>query len=624
MSTPLSLLPSPHWLASHTDLLAGVLVAVATALLILHRWRKAERTYEDELTMSDEQIAERNLRADARGRRSDDLWTVAVASAAAGLSSNGLRKMGRDLIGLSSPFDWLPFVALDVAAYICGARARRRSRAGQPPGISGALVWVFALISSAFSASEGATLGEAVARAPWPIIAAILFELGSLEERTAARELARRAGDWLDRRIRMVRMLHPVEGVKVALALAADENLSQADATRRVRIQTAATRLYRVRLMDERAKDKESGAQRRSADRARARAVRRAQAAQARVALVDQTHILADLERLVRTPDTAAVDFRRRAAVETVLRSYVGDGPGTAEPGTGLYPGTPPVQDTAGGTRGPVPEYKTYPAVAAPYPAAGQAGAGTPMPAYPGTEGRTRPVEEPYPGTEQPGTAVYSGTAQPGTAAYPGTAQWGTTVYPAPAVPGTGTPADGVPGMNSQVTAGATGQGAGTPAAEPGTGAPQAGTPGPAEAVEHEYVPGPDSVYEPDRHASADHPGAPALTAQPPTGTAVNGEDSGDEFEDDGEDDLSRARKLLPYLNADGQLPLSIREVKKRLGVGQIKAKAAMELAPTLAAETEAESAPAQDSASAAPAADNRLPAQPKEREFASAAAAAA
>ncbi|WP_033817707.1 hypothetical protein [Kitasatospora sp. MBT63] len=623
MSTPLSLLPSPHWLASHTDLLAGVLVAVATALLILHRWRKAERTYEDELTMSDEQIAERNLRADARGRRSDDLWTVAVASAAAGLSSNGLRKMGRDLIGLSSPFDWLPFVALDVAAYICGARARRRSRAGQPPGISGALVWVFALISSAFSASEGATLGEAVARAPWPIIAALLFELGSLEERTAARELARRAGDWLDRRIRMVRMLHPIEGIKVALALAADEHLSQADATRRVRIQTAATRLYRVRLMDEQSKDKEPGPQRGSAARGRTRAVRRAQAAQARVALVDQTHILADLERLVRTPDTAGVDFRKRAAVETVLRSFVGEGPGTAEPGTGAHPGTPPVQDSTAGTRGAVPEYKPYPAVPASYLAAGQPGTGTPLPTNPGTEGRTRPAEEPYSGTAEPGTGAYPSTAQPGTAAYPGTAQPGTSVYPTPAVPGTGTPADGVPGMNSQVTAGAPGQDAGTPAAEPGTGAPRPGAPVPAEEVEHEYVPGPDSVYEPDRHACVDHPGTPAPTAQP-TGTAAEGEDSGDESEEDGEDDLSRARKLVPYLDADGQLPLSIREVKKLLGVGQIKAKAAMEVAPTLAAETEAESTPAQDSASAVPAAGNRLPAQPKKREYAGAAAAAA
>ncbi|MEV7775445.1 hypothetical protein [Kitasatospora sp. NPDC086791] len=567
------LLPSPNWLAAHVDVLAGTAVAAATAILLVVRWRQAEKAYLEELELTEEEIAQRRLRSDTRGRRREDIWTVLVASAAAGLSSTGLRKMGRDLIGLPSPWDWMPFVALDVAAYVCGMRARRRSRNGQSPGISGALVWVFALISSAFSASEGAHLRESIARAPWPIIAAVLFELGSLEERTAARELARRAGDWLDRRIRLVRMLHPVEWVKVALALAADENLSQAEATRRVRIQTAADRLYRVRQLD--GQDEDGDKPGWFSVRWRERAVRRAQAAQARLSLPDQVHVLAGLERLVRTPETATVDFAKRKEVEAAQRSFltVADVASTADlvpalyPGTGLYSGAHDRTQAGvpGGPAGTAVESSTAPVL---YPGTGTTGTGT---------------RDPYPGTGQPGTALYPGTATAGTGTpdrtrapgdlYPGTGGTGTAdqtdPYPGTATTGTDTAPDVVPGEKPQVS--------------PSTPAPEAGThdaAGTDAGIGHHGPFEPDSVYE----YGADTSGIDAGTD---TGANPHGAgtDTGPRVERPGtgngalDDDEAMATKLLPHFDEDGVLRLGVRDVKNMFRVGQPRAQRVIDLA---------------------------------------------
>ncbi|MDH6129379.1 hypothetical protein [Kitasatospora sp. GP82] len=592
------ILPSQQWLVAHSDILAGAVVAAATAVLLLRRWRQAERDYQEEQQLSAKDIAERKLHIDARGRRLEDIWTVLVASAAAGLSATGLRKMGRDMMGLTAPWDWLPFIALDVAAYVCGMRARRRSRNGEPPGLSGVLVWVFALISSSFSASEGANFGEAISRAPWSIIAAVLFELGSLEERTAARELARRAGEWLDRRMRMVRMLHPIEWIKVALALAADETLSQADATRRVRIQTAASKLYRVRLLDGardgQTKAKSTGWQARGL----ARAIRRAQQAQTRVALADQIHILAHLERLVRTPDTAAVDFTKRQAVKAVLATFVADPASTADSGSGLYPGAGTAPDAVAGHQAGVPGYgpgagEAYPLSAGVHSGTPGAGTGAPQSVYSGTADRTRQPAQVYSGTGEAGT----GTAQapyPGTAdrtrqlseTYPGTPGAGTGTplppYPSTVRPSPQAPASSVPVENPQVNPGTPFLGAGTAVLHAGTSASDAGTRPPASGTpgvfgnvaedEHGYVPGFDSAYEGETGTAAEHAG----TGSDPDPDEAGTDETGDR------DDLTLARMLLPYVGEDGKVSLSIRDVRKLLQAGQKVARRVMELAPTL------------------------------------------
>ncbi|WNI20199.1 DUF2637 domain-containing protein [Actinacidiphila sp. ITFR-21] len=154
---------------------AGALVLTLGPAIALHRRRLAL------VTMTD---AERTAAADSRGRRIEDLLAVVVAAA---LSATGLRRVGQYQMGLQDPFDLLPFVALDVAAMVWGRRARRRARSGHGPGLSGALFWVLAGVSSVFSAAEADSLLGSAVRAVWPVLAAVLWEIGSLEERRAAR-----------------------------------------------------------------------------------------------------------------------------------------------------------------------------------------------------------------------------------------------------------------------------------------------------------------------------------------------------------------------------------------------------------------------------------------------------
>ncbi|WP_152629305.1 DUF2637 domain-containing protein [Streptacidiphilus jiangxiensis] len=231
-------LPTPS-LATATQLLTswqflvGVLVLTTGPTLALRRWRQAQRALAP---------AERAEAADRRGRRLEDHATLVIAAAAATLSANGLRRVGHNVMGLSTPADLLPFVALDIAAMVCGRRARRRATHGESGGLSGILFWVLAAISSFFSASEAGSLLGATVRAVWPILAAVLWEIGSLDERRAAAAHRGRP----DRRLALVRLLHPAESLSVAMIMAAKQDISQEDATREARISAAAERLYKL------------------------------------------------------------------------------------------------------------------------------------------------------------------------------------------------------------------------------------------------------------------------------------------------------------------------------------------------------------------------------------------
>ncbi|WP_031048170.1 DUF2637 domain-containing protein [Streptomyces sp. NRRL F-5650] len=279
---------------------------------------------------------ERAEAADRRGRRVEDLLTVVIAAAAAALSATGLRRVGHHQMGLDAPFDLLPFVALDVAAMVCGRRARRRARDGDGSGLSGALFWILAGISSVFSASEaGSLLGGAV-RAVWPVLAAVLWEIGSLEERRAARNKGGRP----DRRIALVRLLHPVEAFRVALLLAARQDLAQEEATAEVRISRAAYRWYRLR----RAQDavKRAGGMTRWAYRlAEMHADGRAQDASERAGCADPAilkRVVARLQLRVRQSEIAGMNLRNPVAFEGILNTLIGTIPAIPSQAADLHP----------------------------------------------------------------------------------------------------------------------------------------------------------------------------------------------------------------------------------------------------------------------------------------------
>ncbi|MGD1220675.1 DUF2637 domain-containing protein [Streptomyces krungchingensis] len=291
----------------------GALVLTLGPAIALRRRRMALAALTD---------VERAAAADRRGRRIEDLLTVVIAAAAAALSATGLRRVGHHQMGLNAPFDLLPFVALDVAAMVCGRRARRRARDGDGSGLSGALFWILAGISSVFSASEADSLLGGAVRAVWPVLAAVLWEIGSLEERRAARTKGGRP----DRRIALVRLLHPVEAFRVALLLAARQDLAQEEATAEVRISRAAYRWYRLR----RAQDavKRAGGMTRWAYRlAEMHADGRAQDASERAGCSDPVilkRVVARLQLRVRQSDIAGMNLRNPVAFEGILNTLIG------------------------------------------------------------------------------------------------------------------------------------------------------------------------------------------------------------------------------------------------------------------------------------------------------------
>ncbi|WP_197362000.1 DUF2637 domain-containing protein, partial [Streptomyces clavuligerus] len=279
---------------------------------------------------------ERAAAADRRGRRVEDLLTLVIAVAAAALSATGLRRVGQHQMGLDAPFDLLPFVALDVAAMVCGRRARRRARDGEGPGLSGALFWILAGISSIFSASEADSLLGGAVRAVWPILAAVLWEIGSLEERRAARTKGGRP----DRRIALVRLLHPVEAFRVALLLAARQDLAQEEATAEVRISRAAYRWYRLRRAQEGVK--RAGKMTRWAYRfAEMHADGRAQDASERAGCSDPDilkRVVARMQLRVRQSDIAGMNLRNSAAFEAILTTLIGTIPTTPSQAADPHP----------------------------------------------------------------------------------------------------------------------------------------------------------------------------------------------------------------------------------------------------------------------------------------------
>ncbi|MGC0419808.1 hypothetical protein [Embleya sp. AB8] len=285
---------------------AGALVVLASAVLIERARRRAvaERARVAALPEAARQALESDRAAtrDRRGRRVEDLLTAAVAAAAAGLSAAQLGKFGRDVMGLSGPWAYLPFVALDFAAVVCALRARRRAARGAAAGLSGALVWVLALLSASMSASEGTNVGEAFALGIWAPIAAVLWELGLAEERHARTARA-------DRRVGWIRWLHPVERVLVLAELASDEHLGAAEATERVRERRAARALYRLRQATEaRAARAASARPKRGSDRRYRRAEALAQRTAARVRLADaevEAAVLPQLRVLVNVSHLA-------------------------------------------------------------------------------------------------------------------------------------------------------------------------------------------------------------------------------------------------------------------------------------------------------------------------------
>lgn len=176
-----------------------------------------------------------------REQRHETLATLTVATAAAVLSGQSLWRFAGDVLGWDGPLRILPFVALDAAVVTLAKIARRRIRTDRPAGLPGALMWALAAFSGLLGTFEARSVAEGIARAAFPLIAAVLWHFGSLEQQRAGHAHP-------DRRVGVVRWLHPVERLRVAFELGRDRHLSESEATAAVRADRAAWRLYRLHV----------------------------------------------------------------------------------------------------------------------------------------------------------------------------------------------------------------------------------------------------------------------------------------------------------------------------------------------------------------------------------------
>ena len=254
------------------------------------------------------------------------------ASVAAGISAQGLTGFARDNMGLHGAWPYLLFLALDGAAGVCAVlltRRAARAESGLAPRLA---VWGLVAASASFNFTHAPRRPAAPeAFGLMPVIAAILFEF-------TLRELQLRAGR-ADRRLAALRWLHPAERVRVQLRLAADDHISAEAATRRVRIDLAARRLYQLRraLL---AHDRAARPGGMAARRARL-AEHRAHAALIRAGFADQAiaaQVLRQVQVLTRTRDLARLDYTTAGAAQAAIASLITSGAPVAPPGPPVMP----------------------------------------------------------------------------------------------------------------------------------------------------------------------------------------------------------------------------------------------------------------------------------------------
>ena len=163
------------------------------------------------------------------------------AAVAAGISAQGLTGFARENMGLTGPWPYLLFLALDGAAGVCAVlltRRAARAESGLAPRLA---VWGLVAASASFNWTHAPHRpGAPEAFGLMPVVGAVLFEF-------TLRELRQRAAGRADRQMAALRWLYPAERFRVQRLLAADERISAQQATRRVRIEQAARRLYQLR-----------------------------------------------------------------------------------------------------------------------------------------------------------------------------------------------------------------------------------------------------------------------------------------------------------------------------------------------------------------------------------------
>jgi len=238
------------------------------------------------------------------------------AAVAAVISARGLVGFARNNMGLPGLWPYLLWGALDGAAGLCAVLLMRRAARGESALAPRLAVWGLVAASSLFNWAHAPNHpGAREAFALMPVIAATLFEFSLRETRHIARGARHRptGPGWL----------RPVEQIRVRLQLSADENVTAEAATRRVRAECAARRLY---LLRQALTARERAADSKTAARRVRRAERRAQVALARARFTDLA-VAAEVLRLVQvltlTQTLARLDYATPDHAQQVLASLI-------------------------------------------------------------------------------------------------------------------------------------------------------------------------------------------------------------------------------------------------------------------------------------------------------------
>jgi len=273
------------------------------------------------------------------------------AAVASGISSQGLTGFARSNMGLSGPWPYLLFFALDGAAGVCAVLLARRAALGGRSLAPRLAVWGLVAASAAFNYSHAPRRPDAPeAYALMPVIAAVLFEFCLQETRSRA---TARSG----RRLGALRWARPGESVRVRIRMSADEALSVGEASRRVRVESAARSLYRLRVAVSR-----QGRGGETSRRAR-RALRRAHAALARAGFTDASvaaDVLRHVQVLTMTTALATLDYGSAEQAHAAIGSMISV---AAVPAL-EQAGDPAPDGSAPGIASPDPQAATRPAAA--------------------------------------------------------------------------------------------------------------------------------------------------------------------------------------------------------------------------------------------------------------------
>jgi hypothetical protein len=176
-----------------------------------------------------------------------------------------------------------------------------------------------------------------------PVIAALLFEF-------CLREMRLRTANRADRTLSALRWLRPAERIRVQICLAADDQVSAEEATRRIRIDSAARRLYQLRALL-RAHERATGPAKLAARRTR-RAERRAHGALIRAGFTEPLiafAVLRQVQVMTQTATLARLDYDTADAAQAAIANLISSPAAAAPaPDPASRPAQPAARDATG------------------------------------------------------------------------------------------------------------------------------------------------------------------------------------------------------------------------------------------------------------------------------------